>query len=192
MGIALIGVLASCGGNGSEGTKTGPAAAEAGAQGVLFTLSAKGGTLQATGHGKTGVLSLRAPDSKVTAFADRPARLSGMTTLEEFVDHGWKAVGLDRDPPNAALVLDHAPQHRDTAVFELSGPSYSRARRTLSFRATPVGKVSRGAMPVQDLAQPPSDLGRSHLFIDAGDAGGVRFGSAVRFKDDDYHCPLCQ
>jgi len=117
-------------------------------------------------------LRLTGVSPRVTTFTDRPRRRAGRQGLQGFV-RSWKANGFAVDPPNAALVLDHAPASHDVALLTLSHPHYDRARQTLTYRATPLhgsdttlASFSRRADPVR-----AGDLGPASLFVD--DSGGV-------------------
>ena len=88
--------------------------------GELFVLRASGGELERV---RAGVfeLVLRRPTSLVTAFSDRPARLTREQRLRSFVS-SWSSLGFRADPPNAALSIAGAPNARDVLVLEISRP----------------------------------------------------------------------
>jgi hypothetical protein len=74
---------------------------------LLYLQETAGGSIQRLGAGAYR-LRLTGVSPRVTTFTDRPRRRAGRQGLEGFVG-SWKANGFAADPPNAALVLDHAP-----------------------------------------------------------------------------------
>jgi hypothetical protein len=151
----------------------------------LFVVTAAGGRVERVA-GRRGEfkLELRAPARGVTAFSDRPARRLGKRPLAGFV-RGWRRLGFGRVPPNAALVIDHAPVGRDVAVFELSSPRLGRGGRTLTFRAKSLARRPTGVL--QRLARRADGpaagrFGRASLFVDsAGESEQVT--CVFTFKD---------
>lgn len=137
---------------------------------LLYVQETAGGSIEPLGAGAYR-LRLTGVSPRVTTFTDRPRRRAGRQGLEGFVG-SWKANGFAADPPNAALVLDHAPASRDVALLTLSHPHYDRARQTLTYRATPLhggdtalASFARRADPVR-----AGDLGAASLFVDDGGA----------------------
>lgn len=137
---------------------------------LLYVQETAGGSIERLGAGAYR-LQLTGVSPRVTTFTDRPRRRAGRQGLEGFLG-SWKANGFAADPPNAALVLDHAPAARDVALLTLSHPHYDRARQTLTYRATPLrgrdtalASFARRADPVR-----AGDLGSASLFIDDGSA----------------------
>lgn len=59
-------------------------------------------------------------DEVVTWFTDRPVRLAGHMTLQQFVDD-WEQMGFVADPPNAALEVVHDGTEK-TMIVELGLP----------------------------------------------------------------------
>jgi hypothetical protein len=137
---------------------------------LLYVQETAGGSIQRLGVGSYR-LRLTGVSPRVTTFTDRPRRRAGRQSLEGFIG-SWKANGFAADPPNAALVLDHAPASHDIALLTLSHPRYNRARQTLSYRATllhgrdnALASFARGADPVR-----AGNLGSASLFVDDGGA----------------------
>lgn len=138
---------------------------------LLFVQETAGGSIERLGHGAYR-LRLTGVSPRVTTFTDRPRRRAGSQGLPSFVGT-WGANGFAADPPNAALVLDHAPASHDIALLTLSHPHYDRARRTLTYRATPLhgddgalASFARRADPVR-----AGELGGASLFVDDGGGG---------------------
>lgn len=137
---------------------------------LLYVQETAGGSIQRLGDGAYR-LRLTGISPRVTTFTDRPRRRAGSQGLQGFVG-SWRANGFAADPPNAALVLDHAPAAHDVALLTLSHPHYNRARQTLTYRATPLhgrdtalASFARRADPVR-----AGDLGAASLFVDDGGA----------------------
>jgi hypothetical protein len=138
---------------------------------LLYVQETTGGSIQRLDDGAYR-LRLTGISPRVTTFTDRPRRRAGSQGLKGFVG-SWGANGFAADPPNAALVLDHAPAAHDVALLTLSHPHYNRARQILTYRATPLrgrdtalASFARRADPVR-----AGDLGAASLFVD--DGGGA-------------------
>lgn len=113
----------------------------------LYTMSAKSGTFE------NGRLTLK-DVPLVVYFSDRPARLSGMLSIEVFAQ-GWDK-GSDSfraDPPNATLSI-LGKDGANNIVVELSNPDVKVKEGSISFK----GRVLQGEMP--------KSFGNSTLFID--------------------------
>jgi hypothetical protein len=137
----------------------------------LYVQETAGGSIERLGGGAYR-LRLTGVSPRVTSFTDRPRRRAGRQSLQTFVA-SWRANGFAADPPNAALVLDHAPASHDVALLTLSHPHYDRARHTLTYRATPLrgrdpalASFARRADPVG-----AEHLGAASLFVDDGGGG---------------------
>ena len=170
LAVASLGAaLAACGGDDGDDESSAPAG-ESG--GTLFTQTADSGMLRPVA-GEDGVftLTLTNPGPKVTTFKDRPAREAGSEGVADFVDH-WDARGFGQDPPNAALVVDTAPDEADTTVFTLADPRYDEGTGTLTYRATRVEGGGTDALPDDEADAPPQFEG-ARVFIDSADAAEV-------------------
>lgn len=165
LAIVLLGVVAACGD--SSGTAKPPAGppATASARGLLFVLGAPAAHLErdATGAGRLVLLD---PSPAVTSFTDRPERSANTLALADFVDD-WSRYGFAAVPPNAALVVDGAPERADVAVFEIASPRLADGQ--LTFDVVPLGGAPRsGLRALAERADPalPEELGRVALFVD--------------------------
>lgn len=145
---------------------------------LLYVQETAGGSIQRLGHGAYR-LRLTGVSPRVTTFTDRPRRRAGSQGLGGFVG-SWGANGFAADPPNAALVLDHAPDSRDVALLTLSHPHYDRARQTLTYRATPLHGRDTALASFARRADPVAAgrLGAASLFVDDG---GGSLSSVVTF-----------
>jgi len=137
---------------------------------LLYVQETAGSSIQRLGDGAYR-LRLTGISPRVTTFTDRPRRRAGSQGLKGFVG-SWGANGFAADPPNAALVLDHAPAAHDVALLTLSHPHYNRARQTLTYRATPLHGRDTALASFARRADPVSagDLGAASLFVDDGGA----------------------
>jgi hypothetical protein len=138
---------------------------------LLYAQETAGSSIERLGGGAYR-LRLTGVSPRVTTFTDRPRRRAGRQGLEGFL-RSWKANGFASDPPNAALVLDNAQASHDVALLTLSHPHYDRARKTLTYRATPLhgghttlASFARRADPVR-----AGNLGAASLFVD--DSGSL-------------------
>jgi len=113
----------------------------------LYALSAKSGTFE------NSRLTLK-DVPLVVYFSDRPARLSGMLSIEVFAQ-GWDK-GSDNfrnDSPNATLSI-LGKDGANNIVVELSNPDVKVKEGSISFKV----RVLQGEMP--------KSFGNSTLFID--------------------------
>src|SRR5436305_8249155 len=64
----------------------------------------------------TYVLTLNGIAPQTIYFSDRPLRVAGHVTTDSFL----KGLGFsDKNPPNAAIVVDYAAEDEDTIIVEL-------------------------------------------------------------------------
>lgn len=156
----LLALAAACGdSSGSSGT---PTAAEGG---LLFVLGAPAARLERDASG-AGRLVLEEPSPALTSFSDRPERSANTLALADFLAD-WSGYGFAAVPPNAALVVEGAPEGADVAVFEIASPRL--ADGTLTFDVVPLaGTTSGGLRALTERADPtlPGALGRVSLFVD--------------------------
>jgi hypothetical protein len=136
----------------------------------LFVQTARAGSLVPV-KGDDGVftLTLRGVSPEVVTFTDRPARVAANLPTSEFVGT-WDDGPFTDDPPNAALVLDGAPDGKDVFVFELAKPRYDEGLKTLKYQATEIteganGRLAGFADSVDEAAA--TKFGRASLFVDA-------------------------
>ena len=124
-----------------------PVINEADAPKFLYTMSAKSGTYE------NGRLTLK-DVPLVVYFSDRPARLSGMLSIQVFAQ-GWdQGTGSFRaDPPNATLSI-LTKDGANNVVVELSDPDVKVKEGSISFKV----RVLDGELP--------KTFGTSTLFID--------------------------
>ena len=152
--------------------------------GELFTQTAHSGSLTAV-SGQDGVftLTLDDPAPQVTVFTDRPARSASTEPLPDFVD-SWAGRGFEEDPPNAALVLDEAPDDADTAIYEIADPTYDGSSGAVSYTATRI-QSGTASLPPDEGVDHPEKFGDAHLFIDP--SGGTTVPLALTVQQPVGH-----
>ena len=134
-------------GMGAMAASANPVINEADAPKFLYTMSAKSGTFE------NGRLTLK-DVPLVVYFSDRPARLSGMLSIEVFAQ-GWDK-GSDNfrnDSPNATLSI-LGKDGANNIVVELSNPNVKVKEDSISFKV----RVLQGEMP--------KSFGNATLFVD--------------------------
>lgn len=167
---AAVGALAVARGSNvfAQDASPTPPAAEEGPT-MLFLQSFQSGSI-APIEGDDGAytLTLEHGLGQTIYFSDRPDRIVGATPTPKFL----KALGFQpSNPPNAALVVQSAPDDTDIAVLELLNPRYDDTSHTAIYdvrllkeweRTLEVGLTEQPA----DLAQLHPSFGAAHLFID--------------------------
>ena len=126
-----------------------PVINEADAPKFLYTLSAKSGTFE------NGRITLK-DVPLVVYFSDRPARISGMLSIQVFAQ-GWDK-GSDNfrtDPPNGTLSI-LGKDGANNVVLELSNPDVKVKEGSISFKVRVLDKGTNI----------PKSFGNSTLFID--------------------------
>jgi hypothetical protein len=101
-----------------------PAGPDGGAAEFLFVQTFSAGTLAPkAGEDGTYVLTLESPVEQTVYFSDRPERIVGAVSTDEFLE----ALGFSpTNPPNAALVAQ-TDAGEDVVVLELLNPRYTRS-----------------------------------------------------------------
>jgi hypothetical protein len=175
--IGLLSLAASgCGGGDDKGSDA-TTASSAAPGGDLFTQTTHTGTLKPiAGQNDVFTLTLDQPSPDVTVFTDRPVRSASTQPVQNFVDQ-WDGRGFNTDPPNAALVLDQEPDSADTAIFELTHPTYDKTSGAVSYTARHVNGAT-SSLPGDDHIDPPPSFSDAHLFIDPS-GGGDQHAMAV-------------
>ena len=124
---------------------------------------------QATEGVQSWMLTLQGAPAQTVFFSDRPARIAGAFSTEQFLET------LDfsaDDPPNAALVVQ-SDAGSDVIVLELTDPVYDAAAGTLTYITTilEVDQLDQSGYGfVTDPLGPdnyPAEFGPASLFIDS-------------------------
>jgi microcystin-dependent protein len=138
---------------------------------LLFTLDAGGGTLTPAADG-TITLRLHGAAANTTWFTDRPDRSAGSITTARLQSE-WAGFGFDEIPPNAALVLETAPKHRDTLALELRSMRYDARHRVAVFTARRLDRLDGGLtkLNAQLDRQVAKRFATATLFIDNANPG---------------------
>jgi hypothetical protein len=142
----------------------------------LFATDAADVTISKTGSGFS--VSLPASE-RVTAFTDRPNRLTAVMTLREFAKD-WKAYGFDTDPPNAALLLETGSKTR-TCVAEMTNPRIKNGQVT--FRLNPIDGSASVAGHTNKHTLKPAAYNHASLFIDGFDSDCTNTGGAGYYEE---------
>jgi len=145
-----------------------PAAGGAKPTTFLFLQSFEAGSLVP----KPGVpgrytLTLKQGLGDTVYFSDRPAKVVGTVPTDRFL----QGLGFTpADPPNAALVGQRGPTHKDVVVVELFDPHYDAATNTLTYEVALLRDWQKLGVAFQqtpdEAAQLPRAFTAAHLFID--------------------------
>lgn len=130
------------------------------------------GTLAGNGDGTYQLTLLNAP-AQTVYFSDRPNRIAGAISTEQFLEELDFGSG---NPPNAALVIQVDAENTDVIVIELTAPVYDADVASLTYTAillegfdqfveTGVGFVEE-PLTADTL---PQEFGPCSLFIDSLD-----------------------
>jgi len=131
---------------------------------LLFVQEASSASLVPAGNGAyTLTLSNLVPYT--IYFSDRPERIAGFVTMEDFISRfNWSV------PPNAAITRPGAAASEDTMIVELSNPRYNAALNEMTYTVTVISNYQGNKLSeLTAKADPafPVELGRVSLFIDA-------------------------
>jgi hypothetical protein len=135
----------------------------------LFLQQAQSGTFELANNGNPDeyMLTLENVWPETTYFSDRPQRISGTMSNEEFL--GLDGMFSIDNPPNAAVVLSDASSEEDVILVELMNPQYDPAAGRLIYTVKLLNdEVSAGlknwrARKDQSL---PNSFSHVTLFID--------------------------
>lgn len=101
---------------------------------LLFVQTANSGSFIKNDDNYTLTLTNVSPYT--TYFSDRPLRISGVSSTEEFVESWcYGANSFDSDPPNAAINILGADDSEDVIIVELFNPVYDAEKETLQYDA---------------------------------------------------------
>lgn len=142
---------------------------------LLYVQTAGSGTFEPVA-GSTNKFRLVLNDvaPSVVYFSDRPNRLAGQVSTEQFL----KKIGFGGElDPNAAIEIEAAPSESDLIVAALSKPAYDARSRTLSYQITVLDTARAGlaSFSKQMDKRLPARFGSVALFIDdapCGDCSG--------------------
>lgn len=122
-------------------------------------------------EGEAGGLMLTADHlaGQTLYFSDRPERIVGMVSTEQFLGTGGRGEGIDFsvvDPPNAALVL---PDDR-VVVVELIDPTYDPETGQVTYQLRVLDDVADAGLTLETLpltaTEATGDFDAASLFID--------------------------
>ena len=149
----------SCGGDADEGE-------DGGATSVLFVVDAEGGTYQADG-GDAATIELTGVDPHVLFFSDRPARDTGITTVERMLAALESGAAGDATA-NAAIELPDEATGDNALAVELGEVTYDEDSNTLLAVVERLETVGDGLAHLDDRLDTtlPAEFGRATLFVD--------------------------
>ncbi|MCK4869533.1 MAG: hypothetical protein KAS93_00310 [Gammaproteobacteria bacterium] len=140
---------------------------------LLFVQTAQSGTVtKMSNYPNKYKLQLNNVTGYVTYFSDRPNRITGLMTTNDFVTYWNKgASSFAKDNPNAGLesvTINSLKKTKNVSfVFEISNPIYNHKNRTITYTAKPLNKNIRITKPIK--------LGYTSIFID--DVSGMIIGA---------------
>lgn len=135
---------------------------------VLFVQVAKNAQL-APSKTQPGTynLTLKAVEPFTSYFTDRPNRVTGLLTTNNFVGIWQSEVDIRKNPPNVAMETSNTKNgQRITQVLELSNPVYDAKNHQITYVAKSLNNT----------AMQPMTLGYTVLFIDDFHWHGNKFG----------------
>lgn len=144
---------------------------------LLATVSGEAATMTPVpGSTDRYTLTVTDADPAVVWFTDRPARQSGVATLERFAAEWRPGEPFATDPPNAAIVLHATAGTTDTIVVELQTLSADAAARTLTAEVRVLSQTEANQLTGNlayhgqhhDPTGIPARLGAITLFVDPG------------------------
>jgi len=135
---------------------------------LLFVQTAKSGSFIKNNGNYT--LTLNNISSYTTYFSDRPLRISGISSTEEFVASWCDGTNsFDSDPPNAAINILDADHSENVIIVELFNPVYDAEKETLQYDARIISNsLSENLKNHQMMADAeiPEEFDDVSLFID--------------------------
>jgi hypothetical protein len=141
----------------------------------LFVQAFAAGTLvPAAGTNDRFTLTLTGGLGHTIYFADRPERAYGAVPTAAFL----KGLNFSpENPPNAALVMDAAPNDIDVVVLELTNPTYDDTTRSATYEARVLRDYERTGVRFQERPKSAQSVhqrfGTTSLFVDGCPPGTV-------------------
>jgi hypothetical protein len=170
-GLAAAGFGSSRATAHDEGTPAASPVAEGGAGVAFMFVQTFGAGSIGPSESGDGLLLLTADHlaGQTLYFSDRPERIVGMVSTEQFLGAGGTDEGIDftlTDPPNAALVL---PDDR-VLVVELIDPTYDPATGQVTYQLHALDDVAEVGLSLEtesvSAADAAGDFSAASLFID--------------------------
>jgi len=134
---------------------------------LLFVQMATSGTFTKTDDGYSLVLDGVNPQT--IYFSDRPNRITGHITTEDFVNNwGLGNNSFESDPPNAAITILGADETEDTIIVELTNPVFNSEMRKLQYTVQILEDTSDGLSHYTEHVDEslPESFGHVAVFID--------------------------
>ena len=151
---------------------------------LLFLQTASSGTF--TEENGKKILTLNDISSSTVWFSDRPQRITGHYSTDEFVLH-WNQDkdSFADDPPNAALEILSGVEESDVFILELSNPIYDSTLQTLQYEIILLEEGTEGLSHYTKDADVSllENFGVVALFIDNESCGFVNIGGGPPGSD---------
>jgi hypothetical protein len=134
----------------------------------LFVQSFQSGNIvPTTSEFGTHTITLEQGWGQTIYFADRPSRDVGAAPTVDFLN----GLGFEpENPPNAALIVETAPDETDVAVVELFNPTYDEATYTATYDVSVLASWQAAGEGFKeapaDLDHLAAEFGTVHLLID--------------------------
>ena len=109
------------------------------------------------------ILTLQQVDPKTVWFTDRPKRLAGMLSTQQFVQQwGEGQDSFENNHPNASIIAvkNHHGKMQYYGEFELTHPQYNVATETLTYEVKAISKSSEA------MSNEGKPMGEVALFVD--------------------------
>lgn len=162
---------------------------------LLASVSGEAATMTpVAGTADRYTLTIADTDPSIVWFTDRPARQSGVATLERFAAEWAPGGPFATDPPNAAIVLHATVGTTDTIVVELSTLSADATSRTITSEVRVLSRTETNELTGNlayygqrdDPTGIPARLGAITLFVDPGPVttSGGNGGSGGLFLEE--------
>ena len=162
LSFSLVGINANAANNSTKTEKT--AAGQVKLE-FMYVQTGYQATLKKTKQADVYTLTLNDVAPYVTYFSDKPKRIAGMFTIEDYLQN-WQLnnSNIKKDAPNADLVGSyyHGDQQKmANLVIELKNPSYNASSKTMTYTVKILDQNIDQAL----LTKPITHI---ELFIDAG------------------------
>jgi hypothetical protein len=169
--VGLVGGPASAGTSGPDAPDKPPAKVKASA---LFVVNSTGGTASAA-EGKTFSLSLTGVDPDALFFTDRPARDTGVISVDRMLA---LLADSDEGSPNGVVEVFGGEQGPVALAVELDDPAYDATTGTLTYEARTLKRTKGSRLDHYDdrlATELPATFDRAALFIDSSPFGSTNF-----------------
>jgi|GEM_PF-6361664 len=132
---------------------------------MLFVQTAASGTFAE--EDGSYILTLEGVSIQTIFFSDRPERVAGYMSTEDFVEEwGAGADSFAENPPNAAITIMSAADSENNIIVELTDPQYDSDAMTLQYAASVLEGDDNGEFFAANDGQIPAEFDNVSVFID--------------------------